>query len=173
MLHPLRRDDQRAGRPQGAGDAWDALTGTERTVAELVAQGLTNREVAARIFLSPHTVSFHLRKVYRKLRRPKPRGSDAGVHPPRTRSTIWRQRHRRRADVMGRPARFDVRGTATSSMPHRPLHGRETEVRRLGESVMAAAAGHGGVVIVDGTAGLGKSRLCWRRRPGHGTSESP
>jgi DNA-binding CsgD family transcriptional regulator len=43
------------------------LTGTERTVAELVAQGLTNREVAARIFLSPHTVSFHLRKVYRKL----------------------------------------------------------------------------------------------------------
>jgi DNA-binding NarL/FixJ family response regulator len=32
-----------------------------------VAQGLTNREVAARILLSPHTVSFHLRKVYRKL----------------------------------------------------------------------------------------------------------
>ncbi|MFC6160265.1 helix-turn-helix transcriptional regulator [Kribbella jiaozuonensis] len=50
-----------------ATEAWDALTGAERTVAELVAQGLTNREVAARIFLSPHTVSFHLRKVYRKL----------------------------------------------------------------------------------------------------------
>jgi DNA-binding CsgD family transcriptional regulator len=47
--------------------AWDGLTDSERTVAELVARGLTNREVAQRIFLSPHTVSFHLRKVYRKL----------------------------------------------------------------------------------------------------------
>jgi DNA-binding CsgD family transcriptional regulator len=65
--HPLRWVDECADRPQRAADGWDGLTGTERTVAELVAQGLTNREVAARIFLSPHTVSFHLRKVYRKL----------------------------------------------------------------------------------------------------------
>jgi hypothetical protein len=28
---------------------------------------LTNREAAKRLFLSPHTISFHLRKVYRKL----------------------------------------------------------------------------------------------------------
>ena len=47
--------------------AWAGLTDSERMVAELVARGLTNREVAQRIFLSPHTVSFHLRKVYRKL----------------------------------------------------------------------------------------------------------
>lgn len=72
---------------------------------------------------------------------------------------------------MGRPARFDARSTAGSSMPHGPLHGRETEVGRLSESVMAVAAGHGGVVIVDGTAGLGKSRLVleaatWARRLG-------
>ncbi|TCC08415.1 helix-turn-helix transcriptional regulator [Kribbella soli] len=66
VRHPLQWADECAG-PQRAVEAWDALTGTERTVAELVAQGLTNREVAARIFLSPHTVSFHLRKVYRKL----------------------------------------------------------------------------------------------------------
>jgi DNA-binding NarL/FixJ family response regulator len=50
-----------------AEDSWDRLTGPERTVAELVAQGLSNRQAAERIFLSPHTVSFHLRKVYRKL----------------------------------------------------------------------------------------------------------
>ncbi|MFF0268314.1 AAA family ATPase [Kribbella sp. NPDC004536] len=55
------------GTDRRGAEAWDALTGTERTVAELVAHGLTNREVAERVFLSPHTVSFHLRKVYRKL----------------------------------------------------------------------------------------------------------
>ena len=47
--------------------AWDRLTDSERTVAVLVARGLTNREVAAQMFVSPHTVSFHLRKVYRRF----------------------------------------------------------------------------------------------------------
>ncbi|MFC5754575.1 helix-turn-helix transcriptional regulator [Actinomadura rugatobispora] len=46
---------------------WDSLTDTERNVACLVAQGLTNRQVATQMFLSPHTVSFHLRQVFRKL----------------------------------------------------------------------------------------------------------
>ncbi|MEV6894760.1 AAA family ATPase [Kribbella sp. NPDC051137] len=67
MCHPLRWADEYAGRRQRSAKRWDALTGTERAVADLVARGLTNREVAARVFLSPHTVSFHLRKVYRKL----------------------------------------------------------------------------------------------------------
>jgi DNA-binding CsgD family transcriptional regulator len=44
-----------------------SLTNSQRIVAELVAQGLTNREVAARIFLSPHTVDFYLRQIFRKL----------------------------------------------------------------------------------------------------------
>ena len=35
--------------------------------AELVIQGLTNREAAARMFLSPHTIDFHLRRMFRKL----------------------------------------------------------------------------------------------------------
>jgi len=46
--------------------AWERLTDCERAVATLVAVGLTNREVAEQIFVSPHTVSFHLRKIYRK-----------------------------------------------------------------------------------------------------------
>ncbi|MFD0732822.1 helix-turn-helix transcriptional regulator [Planotetraspora mira] len=46
---------------------WGSLTETEGTVASLVAHGLTNRQVATRMFLSPHTVSFHLRQVFRKL----------------------------------------------------------------------------------------------------------
>ena len=46
---------------------WDSLTEAENSVAELVAAGLTNREVAARLFLSPHTVDSHLRHIFRKL----------------------------------------------------------------------------------------------------------
>jgi DNA-binding CsgD family transcriptional regulator len=46
---------------------WDSLTKTERKVAEQVATGLTNRQVASQLFISPHTVGFHLRQIYRKL----------------------------------------------------------------------------------------------------------
>jgi DNA-binding CsgD family transcriptional regulator len=46
---------------------WDSLTEAEHSVTELVADGLTNREVAARLFLSPHTVDSHLRHIFRKL----------------------------------------------------------------------------------------------------------
>jgi DNA-binding CsgD family transcriptional regulator len=46
---------------------WDGLTETERAVAELVSQGMTNREVATRLFVSHHTVDSHLRKAFRKL----------------------------------------------------------------------------------------------------------
>jgi len=46
---------------------WAALTTSERTVARLVAEGLTNREVAERLFVSPHTVNSHLRHVFSKL----------------------------------------------------------------------------------------------------------
>lgn len=44
-----------------------SLTATERAVAEHVAEGLTNAETAERMFLSPHTIDFHLRQVFRKL----------------------------------------------------------------------------------------------------------
>jgi len=43
------------------------LTDTERTIADLVAEGLTNRQIAAKVFLSRHTVDFHLRSVFRKV----------------------------------------------------------------------------------------------------------
>jgi DNA-binding CsgD family transcriptional regulator len=46
---------------------WESLTSNERDVAQLVADGLTNREVATRMFLSRHTVDFHLRSIFRKL----------------------------------------------------------------------------------------------------------
>lgn len=43
------------------------LTDTEYAVAELVSQGLTNGRVARQLFMSPHTVAFHLKKIFRKL----------------------------------------------------------------------------------------------------------
>jgi DNA-binding CsgD family transcriptional regulator len=46
---------------------WAALTTSELTVVRLVAEGLTNREVAERLFISPHTVNSHLRHVFAKL----------------------------------------------------------------------------------------------------------
>ncbi|MCZ7436906.1 AAA family ATPase [Micromonospora sp. WMMC241] len=45
----------------------DRLTSQERQIALHVADGLTNREIATRIFLSPKTVEYHLGNVYRKL----------------------------------------------------------------------------------------------------------
>ncbi len=47
-----------------------AITGlsqSELRVAEAVAEGLTNREAAAKLFLSVKTVDFHLQQIYRKL----------------------------------------------------------------------------------------------------------
>jgi DNA-binding CsgD family transcriptional regulator len=47
---------------------WATLTAAERAVVELVANGLTNREAASRLFVSAHTVDYHLRHIFRKLR---------------------------------------------------------------------------------------------------------
>ncbi len=45
----------------------DDLTPRELQVGQLVAKGLTSREVAERLFLSPRTIDFHLRNLFRKL----------------------------------------------------------------------------------------------------------
>jgi DNA-binding CsgD family transcriptional regulator/tetratricopeptide (TPR) repeat protein len=50
----------------GAG-GWGSLTESELRVIRLVAEGMTNRAVAQRLFLSPHTVDSHLRHSFTKL----------------------------------------------------------------------------------------------------------
>ncbi|MEU7145978.1 AAA family ATPase [Nocardia sp. NPDC046473] len=58
----------RRGRRNRPKTGWQALTPTEQKVAALVAQGLSNPEIAARMFLSPRTVQSHLSKILTKLR---------------------------------------------------------------------------------------------------------
>jgi DNA-binding CsgD family transcriptional regulator len=47
--------------------AWATLTKAERNLSTLVAKGMTNRQVAERLFISRHTVDAHLRHIFRKL----------------------------------------------------------------------------------------------------------
>jgi DNA-binding CsgD family transcriptional regulator len=65
VLRPAR-DTHAVGAPARP-FAWRTLTEREATVASMVGQGLTNRQVASRMFISPHTVNYHLRQIFRKL----------------------------------------------------------------------------------------------------------
>ena len=82
----------------------EGLTPSEVRVAELAAEGLTNREVAQSLFVSEKTVETHLGRVYRKLdiksRHALPgalgerHSADAAESPPRRRARrCYRERH--------------------------------------------------------------------------------
>lgn len=67
---------RRAGEELTAAGAWpraqlvsglDALTASERRVADLSTQELTNSRIAQALFVTPKTIEFHLRHVYQKL----------------------------------------------------------------------------------------------------------
>jgi DNA-binding CsgD family transcriptional regulator len=61
----LRASGESIRRP--GPNASPKLTAQELQVARLVTQGLSNRDVAAQLFISPRTVDFHLRNVFTKL----------------------------------------------------------------------------------------------------------
>ena len=69
VRHRLRANGVRrrlvsAERPD---KGWAALTESELAVVRIVAEGLTNREAAEHLFVSPHTVNSHLRHAFTKL----------------------------------------------------------------------------------------------------------
>jgi DNA-binding CsgD family transcriptional regulator len=55
------------GERKRPASGWAALTPTERQVVQLVSEGLTNNDIATRLFVSPRTVQTHLTHVYTKL----------------------------------------------------------------------------------------------------------
>ncbi|WP_433279385.1 helix-turn-helix transcriptional regulator [Pseudonocardia xinjiangensis] len=57
---------RRSTRP-GTGHGWQALTPSELEVVRLIAHGATNRAAAERLYVSPHTVSTHLKHAFTKL----------------------------------------------------------------------------------------------------------
>jgi DNA-binding NarL/FixJ family response regulator len=63
--HGIRRGAHGPRRRPKAG--WDALTETERRVAALLAEGLSNPDIAARMFTSRRTVQFHVSNILAKL----------------------------------------------------------------------------------------------------------
>jgi DNA-binding CsgD family transcriptional regulator len=68
-LEPMKPDGPTSGEggKRRTAYGWPSLTSTERSVAAIIAEGATNREAAARLLLSRHTIDFHLRQIFRKL----------------------------------------------------------------------------------------------------------
>jgi DNA-binding CsgD family transcriptional regulator len=64
LVTVLELDREHSARPSGP---LVALTPREREVAALVVDGLTDREIAERLYLSRHTVSQYTKRIYRKL----------------------------------------------------------------------------------------------------------
>jgi DNA-binding CsgD family transcriptional regulator len=63
--HGIRRAPRVKHRRARRG--WDSLTPAEAKIAALVAQGMTNPQIAARLFLSPRTVATHVSHILGKL----------------------------------------------------------------------------------------------------------
>ena len=65
--HLLRRFQPAPGAPQAAAPAPSPLTPREAEVLKLIAKGLSYQRIADTLGMSPHTVTTHIKQIYRKL----------------------------------------------------------------------------------------------------------
>ena len=67
VSHILAEDYVRVLKQRGAVDSYDLLTGREREILQLLAEGKANKEVATALNISPYTVETHRRHILEKL----------------------------------------------------------------------------------------------------------
>jgi len=67
VSHILAEDYVRVLKQKGAVDSYDLLTGREREILQLLAEGKANKEVATTLNISPYTVETHRRHILEKL----------------------------------------------------------------------------------------------------------
>jgi predicted ATPase/DNA-binding CsgD family transcriptional regulator len=116
------------------------LTRRAKEVAELVALGLTNREIAGRLFLSERTVEWHVEQVFNKL-----------GFSSRSQIAAWVVHSQFTVAVPGSRQRGNLPAQFTSFV------GRDRELRALLDMVTANR-----LVTVTGSGGTGKTRLALR-----------
>jgi DNA-binding NarL/FixJ family response regulator len=63
LLEEFRAKDRQVGKASGS----EALSAREQEVLGLVAQGLTNNEVAGKLYISSNTVKYHMKNILDKL----------------------------------------------------------------------------------------------------------
>jgi len=64
----LEQEDIERVRHSGGADRFDLLSGREREILQLVAEGLANKEIATRLYLSVYTVETHRKNIAGKLK---------------------------------------------------------------------------------------------------------
>ncbi|GAA4060310.1 helix-turn-helix transcriptional regulator [Streptomyces shaanxiensis] len=80
LLPSRRGPDDESSEEQPPTDPISRLTDAERRVAALAAVGLTNREIAGKLFITPSTIEQHLTRVYRKLNVKYRKDLPTGLH---------------------------------------------------------------------------------------------